>query len=199
MGREFELKYRSDDRINEALRTQYGPFTPITMETTYYDTPRRELSQRRWTLRRRYENGVCVCTVKTPGSNGARGEWETECDDILCAVEALIALGAPEELAALTRNGVAEVCAARFTRLAALLQREDCTVELALDSGFLMGGGHQLPFAEVEVELKSGSEAGAVRFAQELAKRYGLEPEPKSKQQRARALSTIGEKEYGKS
>lgn len=199
MGREFELKYRSDDRTNEALQAEYGPFTAISMETTYYDTPKRELSLRRWTLRRRYENGVSVCTVKTPGSNGSRGEWETECEDILSAVETLISLGAPKELAALTCNGVTEVCAARFTRMAALLQQEDCTVELALDSGYLMGGGRKLPFAEVEVELKSGKEAGAVRFAEEIAKRFCLEPEPKSKQQRARALVTIGEKEYGKS
>jgi len=193
MGREFELKYRSDGPTNAAIGKEYGPFSEIVMETTYYDTPARDLRLRRWTLRRRYENGISVCTVKTPGANGSRGEWETEAADIAPAIGTLIAMGAPKELADLTREGVVEVCAARFTRLAALLKLPDCTVELALDAGKLLGGGRELPFSEVEVELKDGSEIAAVNFAKELAAKFRLLPEPKSKLQRALELTYTGE------
>ena len=62
------------------------------------------------------------------------------------------------------------------------------TVELALDEGTLMGGGRTLPFAEMEVELKSGEEAAATAFAEALAQEFNLTPEPKSKAQRAMAL-----------
>ena len=189
MGREFELKYRADGACFAHIQAAYGPFTPITMETAYYDAPDGALRSRFWTLRRRLENGVSVCTVKTPASGGARGEWEVACDHLEDAIPMLVERGAPEELIAFTKNGIEQTCAARFTRLAATVTLEGCTVELALDQGVLLGGGNELPFAEVEVELKQGSEALAVSFARILAQRYGLTPEPRSKVQRALALA----------
>ena len=45
-----------------------------------------------------------------------------------------------------------------------------------------------VPFAEIEVELKSGEEAAATVFAETLARKFGLTPEPKSKAQRAMEL-----------
>ena len=98
-------------------------------------------------------------------------------------------LGAPRQLLLLTANGVEPFCGAKFTRLAKLLTLEATTVELALDAGALLGGGRELPFAEVEVEYKSGSEEAAAAFARELAARFGLVPEPKSKVARAMALA----------
>lgn len=189
MGQEFELKYRASTGQLEAIREAFGPFREIAMETTYYDAPDGSLSDRKWTLRRRYENGVSVCTLKTPGENGVRGEWEIQCDDIGEAVPELCKLGAPAELEALTAQGLIKVCGARFTRQAALITAEICTVELALDRGILQGGARMDFLREVEVELKSGSEAGAVAFASALSARYGLIPERSSKYQRALALS----------
>ena len=189
MGREFELKYRAEEESIAAIRAKFGGFSPISMETAYYDTIDQALSARRWTLRRRFENGISVCTVKTPAPGGGRGEWETECGDIRTAVPALCALGAPEELAVLTAGGVVQVCGAKFTRLAKTISLETCTVELALDKGLLLGGGRELPFAEVEVEVKSGSEEAAAAFAEELAAEFGLKAEPLSKYRRALTLA----------
>ena len=191
MGREFELKYRADSGKISEIRKKYGSFSSISMETTYYDTPDGSLRRLRWTLRRRFENGKSVCTVKTPAAGGGRGEWETACGNIRDAVPELCKLGAPRELLALTADGVTESCAARFTRLAKLVEADGCTVELALGEGTLLGGGKALPLAEVEVELKAGSEAAAVAFAQALAAEFGLTPEPKSKVQRALALADL--------
>ena len=84
------------------------------------------------------------------------------------------------------------------TRMAAALEIPGATAELALDRGVLLGGGQELPFAEVEVELKAGSEAAVTAFADDLARRFRLEPEPKSKQQRALALAK-GNVEHGQS
>ena len=67
MGREFELKYAATQAQQDALGASFGEFTPIAMETTYYDTSDGALSRQHITLRRRLENGVSVCTVKTPG------------------------------------------------------------------------------------------------------------------------------------
>lgn len=189
MGREFELKYAATEAELALLRSRYPQLTPIAMETTYYDTPAGTLGKLHWTLRRRMENGKSVCTLKTPLPDGSRGEWETECDKILNAIEPLCALGAPKQLALLTAGGVEPVCGAKFTRLAGRIDANGCTVELALDRGVLTGGGKILPFAEVEVELKDGAEAAAVAFAEALARELGLRPEPRSKVARARALA----------
>ena len=189
MGREFELKYRVNTGIIPNIREKFGTFERISMETAYYDTPGGDLGRLRWTLRRRMENGRSVCTLKTPLPDSSRGEWELECGAIEDAVPALCKLGAPAELEVLARKGLVPSCAARFTRLAAALEISDATVELALDQGWLLGGGKELPFAEVEVELKSGREEAATAFAEALAAEFALIPEPKSKVQRALELA----------
>ena len=189
MGREFELKYRADAAAIAAIRDKYAAFSAIEMETAYYDTFDMKLAFHHWTLRRRMENGVSVCTFKKPMDDGSRAEWEVNADNILQAVMQLCQAGAPWELMRATAGGVVQTCGAKFTRLAAALELPECTVELALDQGVLLGGSKELPFAEVEVELKSGDEAAAVAFAEALAKEFALEAEPKSKFVRAMTLA----------
>ena len=186
MGRELEYKYKGTEAAFAALEQRFGPFTPITMETTYYDTPDAALARRRWTLRRRMENDVSVCTLKVPLPDGSRGEWEAEAPSIEAGVEALCALGAPEQLRQVT--GLRPTCGARFTRLAALVVLPDAKVELALDRGVLLGGGREHPLLEVEVEYKEGREAAVCAFGSALAREFGLEEEPLSKFARARRL-----------
>lgn len=189
MGREFELKYRATPAQQAAILKEYGDFTPITMETTYFDTLDGALSASRITLRRRFENGTSVCTVKTPADQHGRGEWETECDDIKAAIPILCKLGCPVDLISLCEKGITPICGAKFTRLAKTLTLTHCTVELALDNGILTGGGKEISLCEVEVELKAGSEAAATDFAHEFAAQFGLLPEKKSKFKRALSLS----------
>lgn len=191
MGREFELKYRISEEMLEQVYRDYGEFQKIEMQTVYYDVPGALLGKLHWTLRRRMENETSVCTLKTPCPDGGRGEWEVECPDILQAVPQLIAMGAPGELAAYTAKGVEAVCGARFTRLAKKVPVFGGAVELALDRGVLLGGGKELPFAELEVELKEGADEAAIAFAQLLAKKYVLIPEHKSKVKRARELAGL--------
>ena len=192
MGRELEKKYRADEQALTAIRGAYGPFEPIAMETTYYDTPDLKLGMHHWTLRRRMENGVSVCTFKRPLEDGSRSEWEVACGNIMDGVLLLYKAGAPAELVRATAGGLIPTCGARFTRLACTLTLERCTVEIALDRGVLIGRNKELPFTEVEVEYKDGDEAAALAFAKELAERFHLEPEPKSKFLRAMTLAMGG-------
>ena len=189
MAREFELKFRASANQLAAIMEEYQGFREISMVTTYYDTPNQDLLPRRWALRQRQENGVSVCTLKTPCADGGRCEWETECDDIIAAIPALCELGAPAELKELTTAGLEAVCGARFTRQAALIELEDCTLELALDRGFLKGGFRMNLMMEVEVELKSGSDEAAIAFARDLAVKYNLVRERNSKYLRALYLT----------
>ncbi len=189
MGVEFELKFKANPQAQEKLLAAYPQiWQEIAMETTYYDTAGGDLAQKHYTLRSRRENGVAVCTVKTPMGALGRGEWELYCEDIHKAIPQLVSLGAPEDLLAMTAAGVEAVCGARFTRQAGVIPLEGCTVELAVDRGVLFGGAQEQPLCEIEVELKQGDASQAVEFARLLAAKFGLVPEHKSKFARARAL-----------
>lgn len=192
MGLEYERKFAATAEQFALLLARYPEGETIRMETTYFDTPDRALAARRWTLRLRLENGRSVCTVKTADTGRGRGEWEAICPDISAAVPLLIARGAPAELARLVKPGLIPTCGARFTRRAVPLALGDAGVELALDQGELIGGLIELPFREVEVELKRGTPQDADRFADTLSRELGLVPQPKSKFRRAAELAEGG-------
>ncbi len=188
MATEYELKFKTD-YVNLMGISAHFPqdTTEIQMETVYYDTPDRSLSSRRYTLRRRLENGRSVCTLKTPAGD-ARNEWETENVFIENAIDDLIAQGAPETLRELVKAGLYPVCGAKFTRYAKEISLENAGVELALDHGYLFAGDKKEPLCEVEVELKSGDKTACDRFARKLADEFALETEPRSKFARALML-----------
>lgn len=193
MGVEFELKYRATPRQQTAVREAFpGEMMKLEMETTYYDTPDGALAARFCTLRRRMENGVSVCTLKTPAGALGRGEFEIQGELTEDTIIELCKLSGIQELHSLVQGGVVPVCGAGFTRLAHTLLLDECTVELALDSGVLTGGGKALPLCEVEVELKSGSREAAMLFAKQLAADFDLLPETKSKFRRALDLAKGG-------
>lgn len=189
MGREFELKFSCTEETFAALQRDFEGFTPIEMETTYYDTFDGRLSNYHWTLRRRFENGKSICTLKTPSPDGGRGEWEIECSSIMAAIPQLVKLGAPLDLMAFCVSGVGAVCGAKFTRLARTLEVPGATVELALDRGKLLGNGREMELLEVEVELKEGADNGAIAFAKLLEQKYHLVPQKRSKYRRALGLA----------
>ena len=190
MASEFELKYRAGEAVHSQIRGDFsGPWREIPMATTYYDTPEGVLSHNRWTLRHRREGERDVCTLKTPSPDGARGEWECDCPEILRALPVLAAGSGRLELMELASRGLVAVCGAEFTRWALDLEEADFTAELALDRGILRSGSRQIPLCEVELELKSGSREALMAFGEEFAARYGLQTEEKSKFARAKALS----------
>ncbi len=189
MGREFELKYAAVPAVQTAIEASFGRFETIAMQTTYYDTASGALAARHITLRKRMENGRSVCTLKTPTGTLSRGEWDTECATIEEAIPILCKLSGWDLLPILEKEGVVATCGARFTRKACTVSLCQCTVEIALDSGSLLGSGQEMPLCEIEIELKSGSEEAATAFAEALAHQYGLVPEYKSKFRRALALA----------
>ena len=190
MGIEIELKYRANPEQQQAvLKACRGIPHSISMETTYYDTVERQLSARKITLRRRLENGVSVCTLKTPAAGNARGEWDCLCETIEDAITELCKLADREDLLQLLQAGVIPVCGARFTRQAVDIQTSNFMAELALDQGVLLGGGREVPLCEVELELKSGNPDAMREYMTLLAGAYGLKPERKSKFRRAMELA----------
>lgn len=197
MELEFKLAVKNPAVLEEILfdkqvaEVRQGGYGLLDLAAVYYDTADGRLSQRRWTLRLRQENTRLTATLKTPGEGRARGEWECEASSIEAALPLLAQAGAPADLDALLEGQrLIPVCAAQFTRRAAMVAFADGTqCELCGDVGVLMGGGEEEPLCELEVELKSGSAETAEAFAAELAERFDLQEEPKSKYARALALA----------
>ncbi len=190
MGLEYERKYRADGETLQKIHNSLSePFYIFQMETTYYDTPDEALSRQKITLRRRYENGISVCTLKTPAAGVGRGEFQTEADSIEAAIPILCKLSGFESLKTLVAGSLTEVCGARFTRIARKICFGDSTLELALDEGFLLGGSKSLPLYEVEVELVSGEPKDADLYGALLSSKFSLQEETRSKFRRAMALA----------
>ena len=188
MGIEYEYKFKLDFPNLLSLNAAFPQKSrEIQMETVYYDTPSGSLSSRRYTLRRRLENGVSVCTLKTPAGD-ARNEWETENAFIENAIPTLIADGAPEELKDLVKEGLIPICGAKFIRLAKAIPITGGELEMALDHGFLFAGDRKMPLCEMELELKSGSKRSFDLFVWSVSGEFLLEEEKQSKFARALQL-----------
>ena len=186
MGREFELKFSATPEKLEAIREEWENWATISMETTYFDTVEGALSGQRCTLRQRIENGKSVCTLKTPVAGFGRGEWEVRAE---WNKETVTKLFAEADRNMISFEELSPVCGARFIRLAKMVELSDCTVEIALDEGVLLGGGKEIPLCELEVELKRGRVESAVEWANHLAAQYGLSAETESKFRRASVLA----------
>lgn len=199
MGIELEWKYDLPEALSFEELLAWDPLQSrmaeaprrLRMQTTYYDTADRRLSERKITLRRRLENDSSVVCCKAPlpgaGRSARRGEWELEADDPIEALPRLTALGAPSLLTE-TRDYL-PVCGAEFLRTAVLLRFADgSAAELALDAGTLRAPAASLPFRVLELELKEGAPGAALGFVRSLAARFGLRPQKKSKYARAREL-----------
>ena len=188
MGREFELKFAATQSDHEMLRRRFGNLSPITMETTYYDTPGGDLAKLFWTLRHRREGDKHICTLKTPAGIDGRSEYEWSCEDIQEAIPHLCRLAGTNALAQLVERGLVEICGARFTRTARRFTAGSTVTELALDRGVLVNGDKEEAFAELEIELKHGYREEVQVMGHLLAAAYELEVENKSKFQRAKEL-----------
>ena len=160
----------------------------------YFDTPNLALSRRGVALRLRREGRRWVQAVKGRGSaHGglhARPEVET-------------VVGGPVLDWHSLRNGpFGEVF--RSPRIKATLQPLFSTVftrrrrelmlpagtivELALDQGEIRSGERAIPFCELELELKSGTSWRLLEVAAELAQKFPLHGENRSKAERGYAL-----------
>lgn len=208
---EIELKYTLSAELAEAILTnkQVAPYLngepeTIRLHAVYYDTPDGWLAAKKTALRLRYEgaadasDGGYICCLKRKASgNGGfsrREEYECPAETIRDGIHGLLKQGAPSEiLVPLLTENLVNVAEVRCLRKAALLTIEDTQIELALDCGtFPTGSSREIPFRELELELKSGREEVLLAFGMTLAKAFDLEPIRQSKYARALAARREG-------
>ena len=160
----------------------------LEMEAMYYDTADNLIARCHGGLRLRRENETRVVCLKLAAESGfggarkAREEYECTAPDIRTGIQNLPAAGAPQDICdCLLQANLIELGRTAFTRFWFLLSYQGCTCELAFDYGKLNRNGRVGPICEMELELKSGSEADFDALAVQLQQEFDLKPQPLSK------------------
>lgn len=175
----------ADSRTVSALVQEKGR---LEMEAIYYDTTDGLIARCRGGLRLRRENESCVVCLKLAAESGfdgarkAREEFECTATDIRTGIQQLPAVGAPRDICdRLLQANLVELGRTTFTRFWFLLAYQHCTCELAFDYGKLSRNGRTDAICEMELELKSGSQADFDALAVQLQQEFNLKPQPLSK------------------
>ncbi len=193
MGKETEIKFAAPLGFDKKTLFSYEKIAPFCgelktkeMRTTYLDTEDFALRAAGISVRLRFENGEGIISAKTKlsekGGVSVRGEWEIASEDTENALRKLAEAGAP------CKGFIGEKLYATgkvtFTRTYALITpEEEFSFELSFDEGVFENT--KKSFAEIELELKSGSEEKLYEYAKDFERAFSLKIEPRSKHARA--------------
>ncbi|MCC7547050.1 MAG: CHAD domain-containing protein [Burkholderiales bacterium] len=166
-----------------------------TMHGIYFDTPERALQRARAALRLRREGSQWVQTIKFGGSveGGLHSRYESE-KRVAGPFLDRQALAHPALEPLLNDAGLLDtlvpVFTVQFRRTTRMLSpAPDTSIELCVDVGEIRTGERSLPLCEMELELKAGSPAALIDFAQILVEQVPGRLEPASKAERGYALA----------
>lgn len=136
----------------------------------YYDTPDAALNRARAALRVRQSGNRYIQTLKAQGEfvDGAhrRQEWEWP---LLGPELDLSLLESTPVKQQLDLQQLRVAFETNFTRQVIMLETADAVVEVAVDSGEIVGGVQSRALHEVEFELKSGNPASLMSWARMLS------------------------------
>lgn len=199
---EIESKYRATSRIRaeDIEKLDLSPYQLGEREThdlhdTLLDTDDYKLRSQKNTLRVRYDNDKGILTLKGQkrilGATHYRNEVEVELGD----ADPLDVNSWRNELTPMVQNLIEDT---KLKKLMTIHNRRrtwvvtlngDVIGEVALDRGKITANGASEKLHEVEIELKGeGSEADLEAIAAKFTEALPLEPEQRSKAQRAWAL-----------
>jgi inorganic triphosphatase YgiF len=170
------------------------------LHNTYFDTTDNALNHQRTALRIRRvgdeDQPVWLQTLKMGGSGESalsqRGEWEATVPG--AALEFGMLQTTP--WSQLDPDGALfRALAARFTtdftrtRWTVRNHHDGSVIEVALDLGQIVAGGHSAPICELELELKAGQPPALFEIARQFASAVAVMPLGASKSQRGFALA----------
>ncbi|MEP1216515.1 MAG: CYTH domain-containing protein [Marinobacter sp.] len=176
MAQELEIKLsvaQSDlDQAVAWLLSQPNTYESGTLQlgNTYYDTPEGDLNRQKIALRIRKMGDKYIQTLKTRGEfvDGAhrRQEWEWPLvgTKLKMGLIADTPVGQSVNLAALQ-----PVFETNFERRVVMIEQGETLIEVAIDSGKIVAGGHSRPLNEIEFELKEGDASALLTWARRLA------------------------------
>ncbi len=216
---EQELKYQIQNNssvrgyLNKAFWQEHsfrlGEISELEMYARYYDTPMRSLSLLRASLRIRREGSKNILTLKyeAPEADAnyvsdalfIREEWEwsladkdiSDQEEEACKIIRKHINEFPQALASVLENASWSLLyEARFRRQKADLISDQAVIELAIDTGELIGLLGIDDFCEMELELKEGKLSSLLNINEILLRDEDIAVQPLSKAARLNRLST---------
>ncbi len=205
---EIEMKYlirdreQADEILNDPIVKSVedeGSFETIDMYAVYYDTPDRKLTEAGIAVRVRREGEYYVATVKDKG-NSIEGMHQRKEINVRLSDEALIKepdvtifseSDAYEQLVEIAgKDKLVPVLSMIFERREVRVDTGDAISMLSFDDGEIKAGNKAIPIMEMEIELYSGSVEALRDYGEEIAEKFDLVPEDRSKFARGYALLT---------
>lgn len=208
---EVEMKYGIGDKdlaesiwTDEYLMTieEEGTREKIFMKAAYFDTSDHILCKNDITFRVRMEGTRIIATLKWRGkSEGAlhqREEINVPVDDEACFIapapdifkESQIGQEVIELLGERVLQSIIET---RFLRSRFRVDTGNSIIEVSIDKGEIITEKGSEPILELELEMFSGNEEELVKIGAEIAEKYKLNPEEKSKYARGKNI-LLGER-----
>ncbi|SAL54025.1 adenylate cyclase [Caballeronia sordidicola] len=172
----------------------------IHLTNVYFDTANRALAKAKSALRLRGAPGQWLQTYKTAGESAdgmhSRHEWEMPVAGEALEVDKLLEHCDDEHARNALRNAAPELTAlfrTDFDRVIWNVEIDGARIEAVLDLGEVItdinGARRTTPISELELELKSGEEAGLTNLAAQMRGAFlYLQPENASKAQRGYEL-----------
>ena len=204
---EQETKYTIKDPLtadviwDDAVKGVYGHSSgaeTVEMEAAYFDTKDRTLRNNNIALRVRREGNISFATFKWGGSKVVQGLYEHQ--EINVPVETGEDISAPslgifeesidgQKLSDLIgRKKLRELFRTIVTRRRTKIRYGSSVVELSIDRGRIVAGEKTEQISEIEIELYAGDLSDVLSLTSEIADKYDLEPENRSKYARALML-----------
>ena len=207
---EIELKYRIDnlEQYENLLSDTWiaglaGGEEPenVRMKAAYFDTADHTLIRHNIAFRIRSEGERTLATLKwredDDGISGLyiRSEINIPVSDHCCffAPDPAIFKASSEGkdlLDILEGKPLVNIFDMIFTRRRIRVDYENSILELALDEGVIVAGADSIQFRELEIEVYSGEKEDLLSLGKQIAAKYKLEPELKTKF--ARGIELLG-------
>ena len=192
---EIELKYAIEsgaiaDKIweDEDLKKieEAGTRETVSMNAIYFDTVDMDLSKNDMAYRVRREDDKLVATLKWGGgSEGALHQREEVNVPVLDTKPNPVVFEAcdigDDLLSIIAGNELRPVLEMSVERRRFRVDTENTILEISVDQGSIITDNGNEPICEVEVELFSGSEEVMMKIGQQIAEKYGLVSEKRSK------------------
>jgi inorganic triphosphatase YgiF len=199
-GREIEIKFSAEPAdLARVLASDHFSSSPGVrdqrLRTVYFDTPAGDLARQGIALRlrkcgrRRPVLGL-KARLSAADSPFSRAEIEVPApggvpDPALFDTATAAAL---DDI--IRQQPLQPLFETVFKRRAVQVTWGQSRIELACDEGYIVAGERRLPLAEVELELKAGSESDLYDFAMKMAEAYSLKLDSVSKAEKGHFLAT---------
>jgi inorganic triphosphatase YgiF len=185
-GREVELKLAiGSDAARTAADRELGRAPARSVETIYYDTPRRRLHSAGYSLRLRRDGEKWTQSVKS-----ADGFVRFEQDHVLRGAMPDFSLLEGTPIASLVdvTDGLSPMFVTRVQRRSRRRDADGSRIEYSLDEGEVIARDRSWPILELELELKAGAPGALFDQGRRLAEDEAFVPAFMSKADRGYAL-----------